>query len=334
MSGHADIDHRLAVAPMMDWTDRHARFFLRLITRRTLLYTEMVTAAAILRGDRERLLGFDPRERPLALQLGGADPAQLAAAAALGQELGYDEINLNVGCPSERVRNGRFGACLMAEPATVAACVRSMRAAVEVPVTVKCRIGIDGREDYRDLRQFVTEVAAEGCRVFIVHARIAILSGVSPKANRSVPPLQHDVVYRLKADFPELSIVLNGGVLGLEAVPGVLDVLDGVMIGRAAYQQPYGLAEADRLVFGDPAPAPSRHAVARAMLPYVEAARAHGVPLHAIVRHMLGLFNGEPGARAFRRYLAENAPRPNAGAEVLRQAIALVPEPIEMQRTG
>lgn len=320
------IDRRLAVAPMMDWTDRHARFFLRQITRHTLLYTEMITAAAILRGSREHLLGFDPGEHPVALQLGGADAQQLAAAAAIGAAWGYDEINLNVGCPSLRVQSARFGACLMAEPETVARAVEAMRRAVQVPVTIKSRIGIDGRETYDELLHFIDCVAAAGCRVFIVHARIAILSGLTPKDNREIPPLQYDVVHRLKAERPHLTIVLNGGVTDLETARRTLDQLDGVMIGRAAYQDPYTLLDADRLIFGAVGHPLSRHDVARAMIPYIEAARRRGVPFYTVARHMLGLFNGLPGSRAFRRFVSENGPRPGAGPEVLAQAIALVPE--------
>jgi tRNA-dihydrouridine synthase A len=323
----APLDRRLAVAPMMDCTDRHARFLLRLITRRALLYTEMVTAAAVLHGNRERLIGFDARERPLALQLAGADPTELARAAAIGEQFGYDEINLNVGCPSERVQNARFGACLMAEPETVAACIEAMRQAVNVPVTVKCRIGIDGREDYADLRAFIDRVAAAGCAVFIVHARIAVLSGLSPKANREVPPLRHGDVLRLKAERPDLAIVLNGGVCGLAEAAALLGRVDGVMIGRAAYQQPMMLAEADRLIFRDRGVPLEPHEVARRMLPYVEAMAGRGVPFYGIARHMLGLFNGRSGARAYRRHLAEHGPRPGAGAAVLARAIAEVAEP-------
>ncbi len=326
MTERLPIDRRLAVAPMMEWTDRHARYFLRRITRRTLLYTEMVAAAAILRGDRERLLGFDPNEWPLALQLGGADPSQLAEAAAIGAAMGYDEINLNVGCPSERVQNARFGACLMAEPETVARGVAAMRQAVNIPVTVKCRIGIDGRDSYEDLRHFVDTVAAAGCRVFIVHARIAVLSGLSPKANREVPPLRYEIVHRLKAERPDLTIILNGGITNLEMARGALERLDGAMIGRSAYQDPFLLADADRLLFGESWSPPSRHEVARAMLPYIDAARGRGTPFYAVVRHMLGLFSGQPGARAFRRFISENGPRPGAGSDILTQAIALVPE--------
>lgn len=327
MTAPSRLDRRLSVAPMMDCTDRHCRYLLRLISRRTLLYTEMVTAAAVIHGDRSRLLGFDPFEKPLALQLAGAEPEALARAATHGQAFGYDEINLNIGCPSERVQNARFGACLMAEPETVAAGVAAMRRAVDLPVTVKCRIGIDGRDRYEDLLAFVDRVAAAGCRSFIVHARIAVLAGLSPKENREVPPLRYDDVRRLKAERPELEIVLNGGVVSLDAARAHLDTFDGVMIGRAAYQQPMMLAEADRLIFGESTPPADRRAVAEAMVAYAEESVARGVPLYAIARHMLSLFNGLPGARAFRRYIAENGPRREAGADVLARAVALVTEP-------
>ncbi|MBM3484182.1 MAG: tRNA dihydrouridine(20/20a) synthase DusA [Alphaproteobacteria bacterium] len=325
------LDRRLSVAPMMDVTDRHCRYLLRLITRRTLLYTEMVTAAAVIHGNRARLLGFDPFEKPLALQLAGAEPEALARAAAHGQDFGYDEINLNIGCPSERVQNARFGACLMAEPETVASCVAEIRKAIDLPVTVKCRIGIDGRERYEDLRAFVDRVAEAGCRSFIVHARIAVLAGLSPKQNREVPPLRYDDVRRLKAERPELEIVLNGGIGALDQARAHLDTFDGVMIGRAAYERPMMLAEADRQIFGVGGAPPDRHAIARAMIPYVEAELARGGQFYGIARHMLGLFNGLPGARAFRRYLAENGPRATAGAAVLARAIDLVPEPSSAQ---
>ena len=326
MTYAVSIDRRLSVAPMMDWTDRHARFFLRLVTRRTLLYTEMLTAIAVLRGDRGRLLGFDPAERPLALQLAGADPAELAEAASIGEAMGYDEINLNVGCPSERVQNARFGACLMAEPETVARCVDAMRAAVTLPVTVKCRIGIDGRDSYDDLKRFVDEVAAAGCMALIIHARSAILGGLSAKQNREIPPLRHDLVYRLKQEQPSLTIILNGGVKRLDVAHQALHALDGVMMGRAAYQDPACLLDADRMIFGEARPTPSRHQIARAMIPYFEEMAWRGVPFYAIARHMLGLFNGLPGARAFRRYLSENGTARDAGPQTLAQALALVPE--------
>ena len=326
MIDHAPMDRRFCVAPMMDWTDRHDRYFLRLISRRAVLYTEMLTADAVIHGARERLLGYDRSEHPVALQLGGSDPSRLAEAALIGAEWGYDEINLNVGCPSDRVQSGRFGACLMAEPETVAACVAAMRDAVDVPVTVKCRLGIDDRDDDAFLRAFVDRVAAAGCTTFIVHARKAILSGLSPKENRDIPPLHYDRVHRLKQELPALQVLINGGITTLDAVSEHLESVDGVMLGRAAYQDPYLLAEVDARVYGDAHPVPTRHDVARAMLPYVDAQLSLGTRLHSITRHMMGLFQGRPGARAWRRYLSENASRPDAGPTVLLDALTLVPE--------
>ncbi len=320
MSPRAPLDRRLAVAPMLDWTDRHCRYFLRLITRHTLLYTEMVTTGALIHGDRERHLGFDPMEHPVALQLGGADPKAMALCARLGADWGYDEININVGCPSDRVQNGRFGACLMAEPQMVADCVAAMKAAVEVPVTVKSRIGIDERDSYGELVDFVGQVAEAGCDALIVHARKAWLQGLSPRENREIPPLRYDWVQRLKGDFPSLALVINGGIQTLDAAVELLGGLDGVMIGREAYQNPWMLARADRLIFGGPAPIPSRLEVLERFLPYVERGLAAGVRLNAMTRHILGLFQGQPGARAWRRHLSENAHRTDAGLEVLRAA--------------
>ena len=308
---------------MMERTDRHCRYFLRLITRHALLYTEMITTPAILHGDRDRLLGFDPAEHPLALQLGGGDPAELAACAAIAEAWGYDEVNLNLGCPSGRVRSGRFGACLMAEPERVAACVAAMGAATGLPVTVKCRTGIAGHDGYDNLRCFVTTVAAAGCGTFIVHARDAVLDGLSPRQNREVPPLQYDLVYRLKADLPELEIVLNGGLRSVGSVAAALGCVDGVMIGREAFKNPWFLAELGRQVLGDEPP-PGRHAVIDAFLAYVRRQKAAGVPLTRMTRHVLGLFQGRPGARAWRRHLSENAHRPDADAAVLAAAAALV----------
>ena len=318
----APLDRRLSVAPMLDWTDRHCRYFLRLITRRTLLYTEMVTTGALIHGDRERHLGFDPAEHPVALQLGGSDPGDLAACTRLASDRGYDEVNLNVGCPSDRVQNGRFGACLMAEPRLVAECVAAMKANALIPVTVKTRIGIDDRDSYQELVEFVTEIAAAGCDALIVHARKAWLQGLSPKENRDIPPLRYDLVERLKGDFPSLSISLNGGVTTLTQASDLLQRLDGVMIGREAYQNPWVLAQADQVIFGDPRPAPTAPGVLEAYLPYVERNLRAGVPLNAMTRHILGLFQGRPGARAWRRHLSENAHRPGAGVEVLRAAAA------------
>jgi tRNA-dihydrouridine synthase A len=324
-----DLDQQLltvrpavAVAPMMDWTDRHCRFFLRLLSPSALLYTEMVTAQAIIHGNRDKLLGFDPAERPVALQLGGSDPEQLASAAAIGAAFGYDEINLNVGCPSDRVQSGRFGACLMAEPALVRDCIAAMQAAVDIPVTVKSRIGIDDREDYGFLRDFVGSVAESGCNVFIVHARKAILAGLSPKQNREVPPLRYDHVYRLKAEFPQLFIMLNGGVRNLADARAHLAQVDGVMIGREAYHNPYFLAEMEHALHQvEP---PTREAVMAKFLDYVEARLAEGVRLATMTRHVLGLYLGRPGARRWRRQLSEGACIPGAGAEVIHKAMQLV----------
>jgi len=305
---------------MLDWTDRHCRYFLRLITRRTLLYTEMVTTGALIHGDRERHLGFDLAEHPLALQLGGSSPADLAACARMAEDRGYDEVNLNVGCPSDRVQNGRFGACLMAEPILVAECVAAMKEAVAVPVTVKTRIGIDHRDSYEDLTGFVAAVTAAGCDALIVHARKAWLQGLSPRENREVPPLRYDVVERLKDDFPALPIAINGRVTTLAQAGALLTRLDGVMIGREAYQNPWVLAGTDRVIFGDSNPPPSSHGVLEDYIPYVEQNLSAGIPLNAMTRHILGLFQGRPGARAWRRHLSESAHLPGAGIEVLRAA--------------
>ena len=310
---------------MMDWTDRHDRAFLRLISRRALLYTEMIPTGAVLHGDRDRFLAFDPAERPIALQVGGGDPAALAESARAAAGYGYDEINLNVGCPSGRVQNARFGACLMAEPKLVADCVAAMIVAAGIPVTVKSRIGIDERESFENLLDFARQVMDAGCGTLIVHARKAWLRGLSPKQNREVPPLRYDMVYRLKEALPALEVILNGGVQSLDAAAAHLDQgVDGVMIGRAAYQNPYLLAEADRRFFGDGHPAPSREAVVRALLPYVAAERERGVPLKSITRHVLGLFNGLAGARAWRRHLSQAAHKTGAGPEVIEEALELV----------
>jgi tRNA-dihydrouridine synthase A len=297
--------HRFCVAPMMDWTDRHCRFFLRLITRQARLYTEMITAPALVHGDIARHLDFDPAEHPLALQLGGSDPAQLAYAARLGERWGYDEINLNCGCPSERVQTGSFGACLMREPALVADCVKAMRDVVTLPVTVKHRIGLDGDNDYGFVRDFVGVVAHAGCNVFIVHARNAVLKGLSPKENREIPPLRYEVVRRLKRDFPALTIVLNGGLDDYDTIEDELRHVDGVMLGRVAYHDPYRLAQADWRVFGDGTPARSRAEVLDAMTVYARIETGRGTPLRAIARHMLGLYHGQSNARLFRRILSD-----------------------------
>jgi tRNA-dihydrouridine synthase A len=311
-----------SVAPMMEWTDRHCRFFLRQISRHCRLYSEMVTAAALLRGDAKRFLAFDPAEHPLALQLGGSEPRELGAAARLGEASGYDEINLNLGCPSNRVSAGRFGACLMAEPARVAECVAAMAAAVDVPVTVKMRIGIDDQDSYEHLAAFVERLAGAGCHTFIVHARKAILKGLSPKENRSVPPLRYDMVYRLKNDFPGLTIVLNGGITRLNDADRHLGFVDGVMLGRAAYHNPYVLAGVDARFFADPLPLASRELIVERMLPYIELELSAGNELKHITRHMLGLFQGVPGARAWRRHLSEHATRRGAGPELILDALA------------
>jgi tRNA-dihydrouridine synthase A len=318
------LDRRLSIAPMMDCTDRHCRYFLRLIARRALLYTEMIPTGAILHGPRARVLRFDPAEHPVALQLGGADPDELARAAELGATWGYDEINLNVGCPSDRVQSARFGACLMAEPALVAECVRAMRQAVGVPVTVKTRIGIDAQDSYDFLRRFVETVAEAGCGTVIVHARKAWLSGLSPKENREIPPLRYELVRRLKQDFPVLEVILNGGIRSLEQARAELAHIDGVMLGREAYQNPYGLAIWERALYAGDEPLPERAEIFRRLLPYIERELAEGTPLRAIARHILGLFNGLPGARAWRRHLSEGAHREGAGAEILLEALAQI----------
>lgn len=308
---------------MMEWTDRHCRSFHRLMTRHARLYTEMVTAEAVIHGARARLLGFDAAERPLALQLGGSDPAKLADASVLGEAEGYDEINLNVGCPSPRVQEGCFGAALMAEPERVAACVSAMAARVRIPVTVKCRIGIDEQDSERDLSRFIATVADAGVSTFIVHARKAWLDGLSPKENREIPPLDYARVYRLKAARPDLTIVINGGIEDLTACAEHLAHVDGVMLGRAAYQTPYILADVDRELFGANTPAPSRGEVLAQLLPYVRRHLAHGGRLNSVTRHILGLYHGQPRARLFRRHLSEHGVGEGPGIDVLEAAIAI-----------
>lgn len=307
---------------MMDWTDRHCRYFHRQMSRHARLYTEMVTSAAIMFGDRERLLGFHPSEHPVALQLGGSDPAQLAKAAETGASFGYDEINLNCGCPSDRVQQGRFGACLMAEPGLVAECWSAMNAAAggAIPVTIKCRIGIDDQDSEADLRRFVEVIADAGCKVFAVHARKAWLQGLSPKENRDIPPLDYDRVYRLKQSRPDLVIVINGGVGTLAEAQEHLRHVDGVMLGRAAYKRPTLLWDVDKALFGADAAPPLASGIIAAMIPYAEAELARGTRLSAITRHMTGLLDGMPGARAWRRFLTEQSIRPGAGADVLKHA--------------
>lgn len=318
------VDRRFAVAPMMEWTDRHCRFFHRLLTRRALLYTEMLTTGAVLRGDRARLLGFDEAEHPLAVQLGGSDPRALAEAARICEDFGYDEVNLNVGCPSDRVQEGRFGACLMREPDLVGECVAAMKAAVRVPVTVKCRLGVDDQDPEIALEVMTRTVRRAGADALIVHARKAWLAGLSPKQNREVPPLDYSRVYRLKRDHPDCAVVLNGGIDSIEAAVRHLAHVDGVMMGRAAYREPWRLLAVDPMIFGEAAPHESARAAAEALIAYAERECARGVRLYAIVRHILGLFHGVPGARAFRRHLATEGVRPGADAAVLRAALALV----------
>jgi tRNA-dihydrouridine synthase A len=309
---------------MMDWSDHHCRYFWRLLTKQALLYTEMVTTGALIHGDRQRFLHFNPEEQPVALQLGGSDPAELARCARWAQEWGYAEVNLNCGCPSDRVQSGMFGACLMAQPQRVAECVRAMLDNCDIPVTVKHRIGIDAMESYQELVDFVRPIAEAGCQVFIVHARKAWLQGLSPKQNREIPPLNYPWVYQLKRDFPELSIVINGGIQTLEQCQHHLAQVDGVMIGREAYQNPWMLAEVDSTLFGMDKPAQSRDDVIAGLLPYVEQQLARGAHLNHITRHILGLYQGVPGARKFRRHLSENAYKQEAGVQVLREAFGLV----------
>ncbi len=320
----APLSRRFSIAPMMEWTDRHCRYFHRLLTRRALIYTEMLTTGAVLHGDRQRLLGFDPFEHPVAVQLGGSDPQALAQCARIAQDFGYAEINLNVGCPSDRVQEGRFGACLMAEPRLVAECVAAMKQAVTLPVTVKCRLGIDDQDPELSLAALTEAVEAAGVDALVVHARKALLAGLSPRENRDVPPLDYDRVYRLKATHPRLEIVLNGGVASLEQASAHLDRVDGAMMGRAAYQEPWRLLAVDPMLFGAPAPFTSVKQAALAIIPHIERELANGMRLHAVTRHMLGLFRAVPGARAFRRHLATEAVKPDADARVLIAALAHV----------
>ncbi|HEV2624418.1 MAG TPA: tRNA dihydrouridine(20/20a) synthase DusA [Xanthobacteraceae bacterium] len=320
--------YRFCVAPMMEWTDRHCRFFHRLLTRRALLYTEMLTTGAVLRGDRVRLLRYEPAEHPLALQIGGADPRALAQCARIAEDSGFDEINLNVGCPSDRVQEGRFGACLMAEPDLVGEGVAAMKAAAAIPVTVKCRIGIDEQDPEQALAIFAAAVERAGADALIVHARKAWLKGLSPKENREVPPLDYERVYRLKAAHSRLTIVLNGGIGSIEQALAHLDRVDGVMMGRAAYQEPWRLLAVDALLFDDDPPFASTRAAVAALVPYIERELAAGTRLHAITRHLHGLFQGVPGARAFRRQLARATGVPQAGAELLIAALDLVSDKI------
>jgi tRNA-dihydrouridine synthase A len=324
MSKYLVTNSKFSIAPMMEWTDRHCRYFHRLMTRRALLYTEMITTGAVLHGDRARLLRHDACEHPLAVQLGGCDPRALAQSARICAEHGFDEINLNVGCPSDRVQNGRFGACLMAEPALVGECVAAMKAAVAIPVTVKCRIGIDDQDPETALDALAGAVVAAGVDRLVVHARKAWLNGLSPRENRSVPPLDYACVYRLKERRGGLVIVINGGVETLAQAAHHLASVDGVMMGRAAYQEPWRLLEVDAAIFGAPAPMTTARMAAEALIPYVEREAAAGARVNSILRHVVGLFHGVPGARAFRRHVAMAAVKPGAGAEVLRDALALI----------
>jgi tRNA-dihydrouridine synthase A len=312
---------------MLDWTDRHCRYFLRLISRHTLLYTEMVTTGAVLHGDRSRFLDFDPSEHPVALQLGGSDPKALAECAKFAETWGYDEINLNVGCPSDRVQSGRFGACLMLTPDLVAECVKAMRDPVSIDITVKHRIGVDDQDSYQALCDFVGKVAEAGCETFIVHARKAWLKGLSPKQNREIPPLSYETVYQLKQHFPELEIVINGGITSLEQAQQCLNHVDGVMIGREAYQNPWMLAQADRQIFARETAVVSRHQVLEALIPYVDKERSSGTPINRITRHILGLFQGQPGAKKWRRMLSEESYKPGIDSRLIRLAAAQVSEP-------
>lgn len=314
------IDRRLSVAPMMDWTDRHDRFFLRLLSKNALLYTEMLTTGALIHGATDSFLRYDQSEHPVACQLGGSVPADLALCSVMVEDAGYDEVNLNVGCPSDRVQNGAFGACLMAKPSLVADCVSAMRDKVAIPVTVKTRIGIDHQDSYEEMHHFINTVSSAGCDTFIIHARKAWLKGLSPKQNREVPPLRYDFVYDLKRDFPECQFVLNGGITTVDSALKEAAHLDGVMIGRAAYQTPYLLAELDKSLFQEQA-IPTRHDVLEQFIPYVEQQMREGVYLTNITRHILGLYSGLPGARRYRRYLSENARHATCANTLLRAAI-------------
>lgn len=318
------LDCKFSVAPMMDWTDRHCRVFHRLLSRRARLYTEMLTTGAIIHGDRQRLLGFDASEHPVALQLGGSEQRDLAESARIGEGYGYDEINLNVGCPSDRVKDGRFGACLMAEPELVAECVAAMKQAVKIPVTVKCRIGIDDQDPEVALDVLSRAVVAAGSDALVVHARKAWLNGLSPKENRDIPPLDYDRVYRLKATLPDVPVIINGGITTIADAKQHLAHVDGAMLGRAAYHEPWRLLGVDPELFGELAPHATMHEAIEALIPYIERELAAGTRLHSVTRHLVGAFHGVPGARAFRRYLAENCTKAGAGTASLRAALDLV----------
>ena len=324
-------NHRFSIAPMMDWSDHNCRYFWRLLTKQALLYTEMVTTGALIHGDRKRFLHFNREEHPVALQLGGSDPKDLARCARWAQEWGYDEVNINCGCPSDRVQSGMFGACLMGKPNLVADCVKAMMDSCDIPVTVKHRIGIDHMESYEQLLAFIEPVAAAGCSVFIVHARKAWLQGLSPKENREIPPLNYPWVYQLKKDFPHLTIVVNGGIQTIEECQTHLDHVDGVMLGREAYQNPWMLAQVDEALFGMDSPLKSRDDVISELLPFAEQHLAQGGQLNHITRHILGLYQGIPGARKFRRHLSENAYKKEAGIRILAEAYALVSDNHDQQ---
>ncbi|MDG2091342.1 MAG: tRNA dihydrouridine(20/20a) synthase DusA [Gammaproteobacteria bacterium] len=316
--------HIFCIAPMMDWTDRHCRYFLRLLSKHAMLYTEMVTTGALIHGDKERFLKFNPEEQPLAIQLGGSNPAELAECCKLAEDAGYQEVNLNVGCPSDRVQNGKIGACLMAEPELVAECVAAMKSSVSIPVTVKSRIGIDEMDSYDELADFISKVSSAGCSSFILHARIAILKGLSPKQNREVPPLNYQRVYDIKQNFPDLEIIINGGIKNLAEAHEHIKYVDGVMLGREAYQHPYILSSVDQEFFNEQAQIPERLNILNHFLPYVAEELKQGTALRHITRHILGLFQSQPGGKKYRRYLSENAYKPSADLRVLEHAMQIV----------
>ena len=318
------LNRKFCIAPMLDWTDRHYRYFARLISKRTVLYSEMITTGALIHGDRDRYLEFNDQETPLAIQLGGSNPQDLALCAKMAEDLGYDEVNLNVGCPSDRVQNNMIGACLMGHPELVAECIASMQNAVSVPVTVKHRIGIDDNDSYEALHHFVNTIASTGCSTFIVHARKAILKGLSPKENRDIPPLKYDVAYQLKNDFPSLEIIVNGGIKTITESLDHINHLDGVMVGREAYQNPWILSDVDEKLYGEPANTLTRHDVLELMLPYIEEELSKGNYLGHITRHILGLFHSMPGGKRYRRHLSENAHKKGAGIDIVKDACALV----------
>ncbi len=321
-----ELNRKFTVAPMLDWTDRHCRHFHRLLTKYAILYTEMVTTGALLNGDVDRHLRFDVAEHPVALQLGGSDPHDLATCARMAADYGYDEVNINVGCPSERVQKGAFGACLMAEPELIGECVSAMQAAVSIPITVKNRIGIDDQDDYEGLHRFISTVSQAGCRTFIIHARKAWLKGLSPKENREIPPLRYELVYQIKREFSQLEILINGGITTLEQCQQHLQYVDGVMVGREAYHNPWVLAQVDAQLYGTSSAVDDRKAIVEAFLPYVQQQLEQGVPLGHMTRHILGIFQGMTGARAWRRHISENAHKAGAGVELLREAMQMVRE--------